>query len=87
LGLEKETLHSDYANPFMAKTTMDYLEKESLVSQSSTQYRQFQNSVERNVQIFVKKASAILHGQLWLRSDAWAKAVKHIADLDNLMPK
>jgi hypothetical protein len=87
LGHEVKALRSDYAKAFMAKATMDYLEKECIVSQSSASYSHFQNSVERDVETIIKKALAILLGQLWLRPDAWAMAVKHIVDIGNHMPR
>jgi hypothetical protein len=58
-----------------------------MVSQSSAPYRHFQNSVKRDVQTIIKKASAILYGQLWLRLDAWALAVQHIVNIDKFMPR
>jgi hypothetical protein len=80
-------LRTDFAKQFISPATQRELLRQGIASQNSAPYRHFQNSVERDVQTIIKKASTILHGQLWLRPDAWALAVRHTVELDNYLPR
>ena len=54
--------------------------------QFSTPYRHFQNSVEREVQTYIKGVSLLLHSQQWLQANQWDLAVHHFADVRNHTP-
>ena len=57
-----------------------------ITHQFSTPYRHFQNSVEREVQTYIKGVSLLLHSQQWLQSNQWDLAVHHFADVRNHTP-
>jgi transposase InsO family protein len=63
-------LRTDFAKQFISPATQRELLRQGIASQNSAPYRHYQNSVERDVQTIIKKASTVLHGQLWLRPDA-----------------
>ena len=57
-----------------------------IIHQLSTPYRHFQNSVEREVQTYIKGVSLLLHSQQWLQANQWDLAVHHFADVRNHTP-
>jgi hypothetical protein len=53
-----------------------WLWKKYLVKiQSSIPYSHWQVAVERDMQTIVNSASALLHGQEWLKADSWDLAL------------
>ena len=57
-----------------------------ITHQFSTPYRHYQNSVEREVQTYLKGVSLLLHSQQWLQANQWDLAVHHFADVRNHTP-
>jgi hypothetical protein len=57
-----------------------------MTQENSAPYRQFQNSVEREVQTIEKAMAAVLHSQPLLGADAWDLAMHYVSDRKNNVP-
>jgi Reverse transcriptase (RNA-dependent DNA polymerase) len=54
--------------------------------QKSIPYSHWQVAVERDMQTVVNGASALLHGQEWLKADSWDLALQHFVSIRNRTP-
>ena len=80
-------LRCDYERIGRSKVLTEMLIKLKLgTTQHSAPHRQFQNSVERSMQIVTKGISALMHQQIFLRKDFWDEALHHYINLLNNRP-
>ena len=79
-------LRTDYEKVLTSESMSQTLTELKMTSQHSAPYRHFQNSVEREVQTYLKGTSLLLHSQQWIQSDQWDLAVHHYCDVRNHTP-
>jgi hypothetical protein len=82
-GWKPKVLRSDNDTVILSSEIQEYLITMGMVQQNSAPYRQFQNSVERDMQTLQKGVSLFLHAQPWLRADLWDLAAHHWVDCRN----
>lgn len=63
-----------------------YTSANQIEVENSTPYRHHQNGAERYIQTIIKGTCSLLHGQVWLRADGWADALRHYVRLRNRTP-
>ena len=85
-GHKPKVLRTDYEKLLDSTEIREALRERHMVSQHSAPYRHFQNSVEREVQTYVKGIALLLHSQQWLQSDQWDLAAHHFGDVRNNTP-
>jgi hypothetical protein len=82
-GWTPKVLRSDNDQVIISSEAQNYLVSVQIVQQNSAPYRQFQNSVERDMQTLIKGVSLLLHAQPWLRADLWDLAAFDWVDCHN----
>ena len=86
-GCKPEILRVDDAKGLNSVELRDWLWAEYKVTiQRSLPYSHWQVAVERDMQTVVKGASALLHGQEWLKADSWDLALQHFIGIRNRTP-
>jgi hypothetical protein len=86
-GCKPEILRVDAAKGLNSVELSSWLWKEYKVKiQKSIPYSHWQVSVERDMQTVVNGASALLHGQEWLKADSWDLALQHFVGIRNRTP-
>jgi hypothetical protein len=86
-GCKPEILRVDAAKGLNSVELSSWLWKEYRVKiQKSIPYSHWQVAVERDMQTVVNGASALLHGQEWLKADSWDLALQHYVGIRNRTP-
>jgi hypothetical protein len=81
-----KVLRTDYEKLLDSDSMRSALVRRQMTAQHSAPYRHFQNSVEREVQTYLKGISLLMHSQQWLQSNQWDLALHHFGDVRNHTP-
>ena len=85
-GYKSKVLRTDSELVLNSSSMQQAMVDAQVTHQCSAPYRHFQNSVEREVQTYIKGVSLLLHSQQWLQANQWDLAVHHFADVRNHTP-
>jgi hypothetical protein len=85
-GFKLTTVRSDFRNIYRTPEVDEYIQLHNIDRQNSSPYHKWQNAVEREVQTMVVNMSAIIHGQILLRADAWSLILEYYCNIHNALP-
>jgi hypothetical protein len=86
-GIKIKVIRSDNFTIFKSRKVRAYYAKYGIEKQSSTPYQHWQNSVESDIQTMIHNISAVVHGSILMRADAWYRALKHWIKVHNDLPR